>query len=211
MVRSGAEPQVPRLRRIGGLLVLQHPQGLIGEVPGQVIALLGAVRLFDEPVVLDQIRIELVGLAAEKSVEPVEPLLQRPFGSAAAAGDVLFGHVVVLADPERAVPVVLEHLADCRALRGQSRCGAGKTVGGLGDCRAAVDMMVASGQEAGPGRRTQRGCVPLCVSQSVVGQSVHDRHVDAPAERRPRRQSGVVVEHHQDVGGAFGSLLENVR
>ena len=208
MIGPRTEPHVPGLRRIRRLLIPQHPDRLIGQVFGEVVTLFRAVGLLDEPVVLDQIGIPLIGLAAEEAVEPVKTLLQRPLRLTAAAGDVLLRHVVVLADPERAVAVVLQHLPDRRALRRCTRGSAGKTVGTLRDRREPVHMMVAAGQETGPGRRAQRGGVPLGVHHPVVGQLLHDRHLDPPAVGRPRRHPGVVIEHHQDVRRAVGCLLQ---
>ena len=61
-------------------------------------------------------------------VEPVEALGQRPLRAAAASGDVLLGNVVVLADPEGAVAVVLQDLADGGAFRGQPASRARESV-----------------------------------------------------------------------------------
>ena len=146
VVRAGAEPHVPGLGRIAGALVAQHPDRLIGKVFRQVIPLFGRIRLIDEPVVLGQVGIPLVGFAAEEAVEPVEALLQRPFRFAAAAGDIFLRHVVVLAHPERAVAVVLQHLTHRRALRGQAGRRTWEAVGPLGDAREPVHVVIAAGQ-----------------------------------------------------------------
>ena len=146
-----AVPQVPGLGRIRRILVAQHPDRLIGKILGQVIALLGGVGRFDEAIVLDQVRIPLIGLTTHEPVEAVEALLQRPLRAARAARNVLLGHVVVLADPERAVPVVLQDLPDRRALGRKTARRSGKTVGGLRDRRAPVDVVISSGQDCRAG------------------------------------------------------------
>ena len=98
--------------------------GLVGQVLGEVIALLRAVRLLDEPVVFDEVWIPLVGLAAQEAVEAVEALLERPLLAARAGGDILLGDVVVLAQPEGAPAVVLQDLPDRGALHpGYGRAG----------------------------------------------------------------------------------------
>jgi hypothetical protein len=51
-------------------------------------------------VVLDEVRIPLVGLAAQESVEALEPPPERPTLAVAALGDILLGNVEVLAQPE---------------------------------------------------------------------------------------------------------------
>src|SRR5262245_7304868 len=108
VVGAGTEPHEPRLRRVGGLLVADHLQSLIDEILREVIALLGAAGLLDELVVLDEVRVPLIGLAAEKAVIAVETLLQRPFAAACAGGDVLLRNIVVLAEPERAPAGILQ-------------------------------------------------------------------------------------------------------
>jgi hypothetical protein len=78
-------------------MVADHLQGLVDQVFGQVIALFRHVRLIDELVVLHQVRIPLIRFATEEAVESVEPLLQRPFRAVRARGDVLLGHIMILA------------------------------------------------------------------------------------------------------------------
>ena len=87
-------------------------EGLVGQILGQVIAVLRPVGLVDEVVVLDEVRIPLVGFAADEAVEAVEALVERPVLLARARADVLLGDVVVLAEPERAPAAVLQDLAD---------------------------------------------------------------------------------------------------
>ena len=107
MVGAGVEPHEEGFGRVGGVLVTEHLDGLVGEVLGQVVAILGQVRLLDEIVVLDQERIPLVGLAAEEAVEAVPPLLQRPFAAISARRHVNFRHIVVLAEPQGRVAIGL--------------------------------------------------------------------------------------------------------
>jgi hypothetical protein len=71
MVRARAEPQVPRLRWLGLVGVADEPDRLVGKVLREVIALLRAVRLGYVVVVLGQVGIPLVGLAADEAVEAV--------------------------------------------------------------------------------------------------------------------------------------------
>ena len=206
VVGAGAEPQVPRPRRVRGVMVAEHAQRFIRQILGEVIALFRAVRLVDELVVVDEIRIPLVGLAAEKAVEAIEALLQGPLLPRRTRGDVLLRHVVILAEPERTPPVVLEDLRHRRALERNASVRAGESVRTLGNRRHAVQVMVASGQERGASRRAQRRRVPLRIAQAAIGQFLERRHVDAAAERRPRGQAGVVVQHEQDVRRALRRL-----
>ena len=149
VVGAGAEPHVPGARRVGGVMVTEHAERLIGEILGEVISLFRAVRLVDELVVVDQVRIPLVGLAAEEAVEAIEALLQRPLLARRAGRDVLLRDVVILAEPERAPAVVLEDLRHRRALERDASVRAGEAVRALGDRRHAVQVMVAAGEERG--------------------------------------------------------------
>ena len=190
--------------------VADEPERLVGQVLGQVIALLGPVRLLDVVVVLDERRIPLVGLAADEPVEAVEPARQRPVALAAAHRPLVDGDVVVLADPERVPALLAHHLGQGRVLHRDVPGVAGEALGALGDLREAVLVVVAAGQEAGAGRRAQRRGVPLAVRQAVRRQAIHGRHLDPAAVRRPGREARVVVEHDQHVRRALRRRLGQV-
>jgi hypothetical protein len=122
---------------------------LVGQILGEVIPLFRAVRLVDELVVVDEIRIPLIGLAAEEAVEAIEALLQRPLRARCARGDILLGHVVILAEPEGAPAVVLEDLRHRGTLQRDAPVRAGESIGPLGDRGHAIQVMVAPGQKRG--------------------------------------------------------------
>ena len=211
VVRSRAEPDEPGLRGVRGVLVADHADRLVREVLRQVVPLLRGVRRLDEAVVLHQVGVPLVGLAAEEAVEPVETHRERPGGLAAAGGDVLLGHVVVLAHPERRVAVVLQDLTDRRALSREAARVAGVAVRALHDDPDAVGVVVPPGQERRARRRADRRRVPLRVGQPVLRQPVHRGHVDPAPVRRPRRHPGVVVEDDEDVRRTLGRSLQLIR
>src|SRR6185503_11602086 len=129
---------------------------LIGEILREMVLTLLRLRWVDEVVVLDEIGVPVVRLAAEEAVEPVEAFLKRPFRSASAARDVFGRDVVILPQPERAVPVVLQYLTDRRALRGQAARGAGKPIRRLGDGCEAIDVVVSTREERGACWRAER-------------------------------------------------------
>jgi len=135
VVGAGAQPHEPRPRRRRGLAVAQHPQRLVGDVLGEVVALFGLARLLDRVVVLDQRRIPLVGLAAEEPVEAVKALRERPVGLRSAGVALLGGDVVVLADPVGVVAVAAQDLGDRRGLARQMRVRA-RVAGGALDTSA---------------------------------------------------------------------------
>ena len=79
---AGRVVQEERLVRRDRLGVLDELQRLVGEVLGQVVALLRRLRLVDRVIVVDQVRVPLVGLGAQ---EPV-PALEPPARTASSAG-----------------------------------------------------------------------------------------------------------------------------
>src|SRR5262249_32048320 len=142
VVGAGAEPHVPGPGRVGGPLVAEHLDGLVGQVLRDVVALVRAVGLLGETVVLGQVREPLVGFAAEEAVEAVEALRERPLTAVGTRRNVLLGNVVVLAEPEGAEAVVLEDLSDGGALGGNAAAPAGESLGSLRNARAAVEVVV---------------------------------------------------------------------
>ena len=110
---------------------------------------------------------------------------------------------MVLADPERVVAPLAEHLGEERVLHRDVGVRPRVAGGRLRDARVAVLVVVATGEEARPGGRAQRGGVPLRVGEALVGEPLHRRHLDATAVGRPRRQPGVVVEDDEDVRRAL--------
>src|SRR4030095_17236201 len=99
VVGAGVEPHEPRPRRIAPLLIANEPYRLVREVLGKVVALFWCVRWVDEPIVLGEIRIPLVGLTAYESVVAVEPHRQRPHLSAPPPGHNPFGEGVSFSSP----------------------------------------------------------------------------------------------------------------
>src|SRR5262249_60942879 len=132
----------------------------------------GAVVLDDEAIVLHQIGVPVVGLAAQEAVEAIEAFLERPLAAACSGGDVLLGDIMVLAQPEGAVAVVLKHLPDGGALRGEPPLRAGEASRPLGDAGAAVEVVVAAREERRAGGAAERGGGALAVQQAGMVQPV---------------------------------------
>jgi hypothetical protein len=211
MVRTGTEEHVPRLVGLTLLPRLDHLQSLVRQVLGEVIALLGHVGLIDVAIVLGEARIPVVRLAADEAIETVKAPGKRPVALRRAHVEFVDRDVVVLADPVGRPPVLTQDLGLKRVLHRNVRVVAGEPGGALGDRGEAVLVMVASCQEAGACRAAKGRGVPLRVAQAVLRETVHRRHLDAPAERRPGGEARVVVEDDQDVRGALGSPARQVR
>ena len=206
-----AEPGEPRPRGCRDLDVADHLDRVVREILGEVVALLGLVRLVDQAVVLDQRRIPVVRLAPEEAVEAIPALVERPVRLRSARVGFLDRHVVVLADPERAPAGLAHHLGERSAFGRDVPVRSRESRGGLGDTGHPVLVVVAPGQKARPRRRAQGRRVPLAVQQAVVGETLQRRHPDPPPEGRPGREAGVVVEHDQDVWRPLRCLRWDVR
>ena len=80
----GREPEEERLVGRGGAQVLHEEDRLVGQVLGEVVALLRRARRLDEVVVVHELRVVLVGLAAHEPVEALEAATERPLVPRAA-------------------------------------------------------------------------------------------------------------------------------
>ena len=115
--RAGREVHEERL--LGGIHVRVEDllDRVVGQVLAEVVALLRRPRLRDRRVVLGQVGIPLVGLAAEEAVEALEPAAERPAVERARRGVVLRRRQVPLAEAERVVAVLEQHLGQHRRSR----------------------------------------------------------------------------------------------
>ena len=126
MAGAGREPEEERLVGRRGPQVLDVLDGPIGEVLGEVVAVLGGRRRLDRVVVVDEIRVVLVGLAAHEAVVPLEPTAQRPLVPRAAERHLGGRREVPLADGVGGVAVADEDLGQEPVLgRHRRRCSRG--------------------------------------------------------------------------------------
>ncbi len=181
VVGAGAVPEIPGFFRLRLFRVADEANRLVGYVLREVVAVLRLTGLVDIMVVLDQFGIPLIGLAADKTVEAVVAEAERPILSATSAmskastGTLWFLPTQNVLQPasRSTVAMVAMFAADGRI--------AGKADGRLRDSAKAVLVMVPASQEAGAGRRADRGRMPLRIGQAVFRQPVERRHLDAPA------------------------------
>ena len=85
---AGAGRVVEEERLVGrdGLGVLDELERLVGDVLGEVVALLGRLRRVHRVVVVDQVGIPLVGLGAQEPVPALEAAAARPVAARRAPG-----------------------------------------------------------------------------------------------------------------------------
>lgn len=189
-----------------GLLVEHHPDRFVGEILGEVVAVLGSGGRLDEGVVPEQFWRPLVGVAAKKAVEAFESRTQRPVFERPGAGTFAARDQMPFAHRQRAPARVTQHAWQggrrARNPRGVARIRRRQ----VGEEPHADRVMVAAGQQCRPGGRTQRGHMKPVVPQAAGGQSVNSRRGDIRTVATKLGKPEVVEQDHDDVGGAFRRL-----
>jgi len=105
-----------RLVRRDSVRVLDELDRLVGEVDRQVVAVLGQRRLGRRVVVVDQVGIPLVGLAAEEPVVALEAAAERPLPLRRGEVHLVLGAQVPLPDHVGVPATLAQHLGDVGAL-----------------------------------------------------------------------------------------------
>ncbi len=191
------------LVRLNLIEAVQVVYGLVGHGGGQVPPRLAFERI-DLGGVLEEVGLPLVGITAHEAVE----VLKAQAGGPLVEGPGLAGResrrVVILAEPRRGVAVVQQDAADGGLVFGDNAVVAGEPGGLFGDDAEAGRVVVATGQQRGPGGRAQGGGVDVVVAQAVIGDTVHGRCGDHTAEGARNPEAGIVGDDEQDVGGLFG-------
>ena len=176
--------------------------GVVGHAGDEVPARLALERI-DLRRVAEQVRLPLVGVAADEAVEILEahagrPLVERP--------DLAGGEgrrVVVLAEPRRRVAVVEQDAADGGLVLVDDAVVAGETRRLLRDHAEAGRMVIAPGDQCRPRRRAQRGGEDPVVAQTLVRDAIHRRRRDHAAEGAGHAEAGIVGDDQQHVGCAL--------
>ena len=186
-------------------LLLAHPaHAVVGEVVGEVIALLGRGGRLDRRGALVEGRVPLVVLATDEAVEVLEPpALRRPRVERPHRRGLPHGHLVALAELRRRVAVQRQRQGKWRHRVRPHRTLPRRRRGRLGDAPHAGGVVVPAGQQRLPRRRAQRGRVEAVVPQAPRGEPLGRRRVARPAERASRTETDVVKEDHYDVGRAL--------
>ncbi len=197
--RSQSPVQEERLLSSGVLLVEHVANGVVGQILGEVVPLLGPSRRVDVVVVADQVRSPVIGVALQEAVvaleaeserPPVERPCQRPFPP---------GYEVPLAHRHGVVAGVAQDAGQ----RGR-RCREASVVAGEGQRHVDEEshshrMVVPPRQEARPGRGAECCHMEPVVAEPLFGQAVHVGRRHVGAERAQLGKPGVVEKDHDDV------------
>ena len=205
---GGAEGDVGEERSIGShtLAVGDHLQHLVDDVLGDVVAVLGSAGRFDGVVVADELGVELVGLAVEEPVEAVEAARRAATGRRAGGGALLHRGEVPLADGERRVALVAQHL-----------CHGGGAVADVAEHVREAGLEVrhrahpgavlgATGEQCGAGGGAQRGDVEVGELQPAGREGVDVRCVDVAAVAAELGEARVVEQDDDDVRGVLAGV-----
>ena len=193
-----AVPEQERAVGVGPAELAEVGDGVVRQVGLQVVALLGRPRRLDVVGVAHQVGRPLVRLTVEEPVVPVEALTGRPHPVGAGV-TLVAGHEVPLADAEGGVAVGPQDLGERpRGLREVARVP-GKVRRQVGQHAHADAVMVAAGEQAGPGRRADRGGVEVREPEPPTGQPVDVRCLEVRAVATEMGEAEVVEDEHQDV------------
>ncbi len=197
----GAEGQVGEERPVGadGRGVVDEAQGVVDQILAQVVPLGGSARRLDAVVVVDQLGIELVGLALEEPVVPVEPALARPLVVGAGGRRVLHAAQVPLAEGEGGVALLSEHLGHGGGVVGDVAPHVGVAAVEVGEGPHPDGVVVPAGEQRRPGRGAQGGDVEVRVAQTSRGQTVDVRRGELGSVAAEVGEAGVVEQDDHDV------------
>ena len=205
------EVGVGGLARSGGRHRQDLAQGPVDEVLGEVVALgLGRVEV-DVVVVLDEVRLVLVGVTLEEAVVALEPEAERPAGEGPGVRTLVARDEVPLADGPGG-PAGVAQQARRGGGGGVDAAGVpGVVEGDVGD-EAHPDVVgVAAGEEGGAGRRAHGGDVEARVPKPLGGQAVDVGRGDGGPEAPEVAEAGVVEHDGQHVGPTLGLGAHEVR
>ena len=197
-----AEVQVERLARVDLLGVGDELDRPVDQILGEVVSLLRRARRLDLVVVVHEVGIPLTRVAPEEAVEALEPATERPAGVGPRRCLLIARGQVPLADHERAVALLHQHLRQHPVLERDDPVVAGEAGRQFGDRGHAVAVMVPPGDDAGPARRTQRRGVHVREPQPGGGQRVEVRCLDRTPVAAQVTETRVVQHHEHHVRAA---------
>ena len=204
MARAGRVIEEERLLGGDRLGVTDEFQRLVGEVLGEVVALVRRARRVDGVAVVDEVGIPLVRLGAEEAVEALEAAARRPVAPRGREVHLGVRAQVPFADHVGVPALGAEDLLDLAVLGRDHAAGVREADRRLGDAGHAVARVVAPGQQARARRRAERRRVELRVAQPVGHDAVDVRRGDRAAVAAQRGEPDVVEHDVDDARGPLG-------
>ena len=190
----------PGLLGMDRLLPRDPGDRLVGHVGLEVVALLRRRRGLQRRAVLPQRRVPLAHARPEEAVEVVGAHAPRPPVERPGDGDLVDRGEVGLADPGRAVPVVVKDLEHRRRAARDVAVVAREPRRDLRHTAHGDLVRVAPGQQRRPRRRAHRRRVEVVEDQPTRRQPVERRRVRRPTERAHVPVAHVVAHDQQHVG-----------
>ena len=192
-----------RLVRRHGVLHAQPVDRLVRHVAIEIVVGI-VMRRLDRPRVLDERRRPLIAVAADEAVEIFEAEADRPQVERTGLARLPVGHVVVLAEPRRVVAVELENIAETALRLRHQRVVAGIPHPRLHDDAGGGAVVIASGEQRRPRRRAQRRGMEIVEPEAGIGDPLHGRRRNRPAEGAGGAEADVVGQDQEDIRRAFG-------
>ena len=199
--RPVRQVQEERLVGPGRLLLAHHPDGLVGDVVGEVVVV-GVLVGANHAVVADQpVGVVEVGEPVEETVVVVEAPLERP--RVPGAHQVGVFAQVPLAHHEGGVAPRPQYLSHRGAVLGELGGVAG--IAGVGVAHVAHPhvVVVEPGEQRRPGGRAHGIDVEVQVAQPFGRHLVDVGGVDLRAVAPQVGEAQIVQQHHHDVGRPF--------
>ena len=202
------EGQVQEERPVGthALRVVHELDGAVHEVLGDVVAVLRLRRRVDEVVVVGERGAELVGLALEEPVEAVETPLEGPVVERPGRRALFHRGQMPFAHGEGGIALVVEDLGHGGGVTGDVAGHVGEAGVEVAHRPHADGVVVATGEQRGPGGGTQRGDVEVGVAEPVGGEGVDVGRVDVGSVAAELGEPEVVEEDHDHVRGLVAGV-----
>ena len=162
-----------------------------------------ALERIDLRRIAEEVRLPLVGVAADETVEIFEAHAGRPLVERSDLARGEGRRVVVLAEPRRGIAVVEQDAADGGLVLADDAVVAREAGGLLRDHAEAGRVMVAAGDQRSARRRAQRRGEHAVVAQTLFRDAVHRRRRDHAAEGAGYAEAGVVGDDQQHVRRAL--------
>src|SRR6187399_1872465 len=133
--------------------------------------------------IAEQVRLPLIGVAADEAIEIVETHSSRPLIEWPRLARLEIRGVVVLAKPGCPIAIVLQYLANRCLVPSHEAVIARKARRLLGDDPEAHRVMIATSDDRRPGRRAKCCRVEVGIAQTVGSDLIQGRRRDDTAER----------------------------